>query len=139
VEEKTSLMNRKLERVTRRVRTSPFDLVRYQVIAELAFYRREHMIPSDIELLTWLALWGPLERRAFCARAARSVYPEAGAGQLPTREQNVRNRVVKLEKRGLVVRPPGQGRMIAVNPALGIRSGGDILLEHQLLSLHEAG
>jgi hypothetical protein len=126
-----------LERVTRKIRMTPFDLVRYQIITELVFFRKEHLILSDIELLSLLGLWGPVELRTFCAGAARALYPEVEIQDMPTREQNVRNRVVKLIRRSLVVKPLKAGRQIALHPNLTAARPltGPLLLENQLLSL----
>jgi hypothetical protein len=127
----------KLERVQRKIRMTPFDLVRYQVVTEVVFFRKEHLILSDIDLLSLLALWGPVELRAFCARAARNMYPEVKIQHMPTREQNVRNRLVKLAKRGLLIKNPD--RTIVVNPTLGVTAPGrqSVLLDHQLVALQE--
>jgi hypothetical protein len=127
----------KLDRVQRKIRMTPFDLARYQVVTEVIFFRKEHLILSDIDLLSLLTLWGPVELRAFCARAARNMYPDVALQFIPTREQNVRNRLVKLAKRGLLLKNPD--RTIVIHPGLGIQSPGkqSILLDHQLLALQE--
>jgi hypothetical protein len=130
----------KLERVQRKIRMTPFDLVRYQVVTEVVFFRREHLILSDIDLLSLLALWGPIELRAFCARAASHLYPDVKIQDMPTREQNVRNRLVKLTKRGLVVK--NADRTVILHPDLVVQAPGEqsVLLDYQLLAVQsEAG
>ena len=46
------LKTMEVNRVQKKIRVSSYELVKYQIITELIFFKKEHLIPSDIELLT---------------------------------------------------------------------------------------
>jgi hypothetical protein len=102
---------------------------------EIAFLRKEHVIPSDLEFLTLLALWGPMDLTAFCEKAANHIYTDVDPYDLPKRSQNVRNRVVKLEKRGLMIKQKKGKKQVMVTPELIRSDSGAILLDYQFLSV----
>lgn len=119
----------------RKMKMSKVDLIKYQVITELIFIKKEHVIPSDVELLTLLALWGPVEMGKFCNAAARQLYQTIEPEEFSVRAQNVRNRITKLQKRGLVVKRKDSRRLIQLDPSIPIHSKGNVLLSHNFLSL----
>lgn len=121
-----------VNRVQKKIRVSSYDLVKYQIITELIFFKKEHLIPSDIELLTLLAMWGPLELSAFCNAATKHLYKDIEPEEFSVRSQNVRNRMVKLQKRGLVVKG---NRVVQINPSLNIHRKGNILLDYNFLAI----
>lgn len=127
-----------VNKVQKKVRVSSYDLVKYQIITELIFFQKEHLIPSDIELLTLLAMWGPLELGAFCKAAAKHIYKTVEPEEFSIRAQNVRNRITKLVKRGIVVKHAANKRTIQVNPELTIHNKGNILLDYNFLALEPA-
>lgn len=128
--------NMDLTRVTKKIRVSEYDCVKYQVITELVFLRKEHLIPTDIEFLSYLGVWGPTELRKFCADAARQSYPEMKPEEIATREQNVRNRLVKLEKRGIILKEKRKNKnVIKLNPDLNIVLNGNTLLDYNVLTV----
>lgn len=124
-----------VNRIQKKLRVSPFDCIKYQIITELVFFKKENLISSDLEFLSLLGLWGPMELRGFCAKAARTVYASCAVEEFPTREQNVRNRMVKLEKRGFVIKEKLGKKMIAINPDLGISMTGSTLLDYNILAV----
>lgn len=91
-----------VNKITKKVRLDHYDLVKYQIITEVMFFKKESIVSSDLELLTLLGLWGPIELRLFCDRAAGIVYKHTEKPEV--RSQNVRNRMVSLEKRGYVIK-----------------------------------
>jgi hypothetical protein len=123
------------QRVEKKVRLTAYESVRFQLITELVFFRKEHLIPSDIEILSLLALWGPMGLRAFCAQASRVIYASLPVEEMPTREQNIRNRMVKLAKRELVVKEKNHRKLVQLNPAFGLRREENLLLDYKFLIL----
>lgn len=112
-----------------------YDVVKYQILTEVLFFKKENLIPSDLELLTLLSLWGPMELVTFCANAAKKIYVDALPEELSVRSQNVRNRIVKLEKRNLVQKTNEGRKQIQINPEYNIVSSGNILLDYNYLAV----
>jgi hypothetical protein len=121
-----------VNKVQKKVRVSNFDLVKYQILTELVFFKKENLIPSDIELLTLLAIWGPIKLSAFCNAAAKYLHKNIQPEEFSIRAQNVRNRIVKLQKRNLVVKTEEKVRL---HPDYNIYHKGNILLDYNFLSL----
>ena len=55
-----------VNKVEKKYRLTHYDLVKYQVITEFVFFKKENLIDTDLELLTLLALEGPVELTKFC-------------------------------------------------------------------------
>ena len=124
-----------VKKVNKKLRLSTQDIVRYQLITEVSFFRKEYLIPSDLEILTLLVMWGPIDLGGFCASAARVIYPESLPEELSTRAQNIRNRIVKLEKRNIIVKSKTGRKVIVLNPDIDIQSKGNILLDYNYLAV----
>ena len=127
-----------VNRIQKKIRVSSHDLVRYQIMTEVMFFQKEHLIPSDIELLTLLALWGPMELGSFCTRAAKVINPDIKPEDIAVRAQNVRNRMVKLEKRSLVEKSKRGKKMIEITGRIPVAAKGNVLLDYNFLAV-EAG
>jgi hypothetical protein len=93
-----------VKKVTKKLRVTTPDVIKYQLITEIMFFKNEHLIPSDLDILILLVMWGPMELVGFCMNAAKHLYPDTAPEDLSVRSQNVRNRIVKLEKRNIVVK-----------------------------------
>ena len=119
-------------KVEKKYRLTKYDLVKYQVITELIFFKKENLIPSDIELLTLLGLWGTMELSRFCNAAAKTLYPDIAPEEFSTRAQNVRNRMAKLIKRDIVVK--ASSKKISIK-GFKIESKGNVLLDYKFLAL----
>ena len=124
-----------VNRIQKKIRVSAYDSVKYQIMTELMFFKKEHLIPSDMELLTLLALWGPMELGAFCTTAAKRIYPDIKPEEIAVRSQNVRNRIVKLEKRLLVEKSKSGKKMIQLADNIAVESKGNVLLDYNFLSV----
>lgn len=124
-----------VNRVQKKIRVTPYELVKYQLITDLIFFKKQHIIPSDIEILTMLALWGPVELSKFCNAAAKKMYGNVEPEEFSIRAQNIRNRVSKLEKREIVVKSKGNKKLIHITPTIDIHRKGNILLDYNLLAL----
>mgnify|MGYP007125366076 FL=1 len=54
---------------------------------------------------------------------------------MSVRSQNVRNRIVKLEKRNIVVKSKTGRKVIGLNPDIDVHSKGNILLDYNYLAI----
>ena len=124
-----------VQKVTKKVRISTTDAIKYQLITELVFFRKEYIIPSDLEILILLVMWGPLDLGTFCMSAAKTLYPDTPPQELSLRSQNIRNRIVKLEKRNIIVKSDTGRKVISITPTIDIYSQGNILLDYNYLSV----
>jgi hypothetical protein len=124
-----------VNRIQKKVRLNVHDLVKYQIMTEVVFFGKEHLIPSDMELLTLLALSGPVELVSFCTLAAKHLYPTMKAEEIAVRSQNVRNRIVKLEKRNLIEKNKEGKKVIQVSSKITLACKGNVLLDYNLLSI----
>jgi hypothetical protein len=124
-----------VKKINKKLRLSTTDIVRYQLLTEILFFKNEYLIPSDLEILTLLVMWGPIELGGFCASAAKVIYPKSLPEELSTRAQNIRNRIVKLEKRNIIIKSKTGRKVIVLNPDIDIQSKGNILLDYNYLAL----
>lgn len=124
-----------VKKVTKKLRITNSEIIRYQLITEIMFFRNEHLIPSDLDILVLLVMWGPLGLSAFCANAAKQLYPDTPPEELLLRSQNIRNRIVKLEKRNIIVKTKTGRKTISLNQDFEIFAKGNILLDYNYLSV----
>ncbi len=124
-----------VKKINKKLKMSTQDIIKYQLLTEVLFFKNEYLIPSDLEILTLLVMWGPIDLGGFCASAARVIYPESLPEELSTRAQNIRNRIVKLEKRNIIVKSKTGRKIIALNPNIDIHSKGNILLDYNYLAV----
>lgn len=124
-----------VKRVQKKLRLSQSDVIKYQLVTELMFFKKENLIPSDLEILTLLVMWGPIELGGFCINAAKELYPNTAPEDLSLRSQNIRNRIVKLEKRNIITKSNTGRKIISLNQEINIISNGNILLDYNYLSI----
>lgn len=124
-----------VKKINKRLRLSTQDIIKYQLLTEVSFFKKEYLIPSDLEILTLLVMWGPIDLGGFCAAAAKVIYAESLPEELSTRSQNIRNRIVKLEKRNIIVKSKTGRKVIALNPDIDVHSKGNILLDYNYLAI----
>ena len=126
-----------INRVTRKIRLdSTHTAIKYQLITELTFLRKQTVIDSDLTYLALLIEWGPMPLKQFCNNVVIHLFGIESMTDVekhPVRVQNVRNRLGALEKRGLVVKDGKGKKMISFNPSIKIESTGNILLEYNFL------
>jgi hypothetical protein len=119
----------------KKLRVSEFESVKYQLITELSFVRKELIIPSDIDLLAVLAIWGPIGLSNFCHKAANTLYPDTEPVKLLLKSQNIRNKVGKLFRRGFIEKTEDSRKAIRLNLSFDIITGQNILLNFNLLTV----
>ena len=124
-----------VHKVEKKLRLTKKDAVKYQLLTELVFLRKEQVIPSDMDILTLLAMWGPLELSKFCNEAAKELYVIEKMEDFSIRAQNVRNRMSKLQKRGFVVKDPEDKKVVKLASDIPVESTGNVLLDYKFLGL----
>ena len=124
-----------VKKINKKLKMSTQEIIKYQLLTEVLFFKNEYLIPSDLEILTLLVMWGPIDLGGFCASAAKVIYPDSLPEELSTRAQNIRNRIVKLEKRHIIVKSKTGRKIIALNPNIDIHSKGNILLDYNYLAV----
>lgn len=126
-----------INKLTRKVRLdSKQTAIKYQLITELVFLRKQSVIDSDLTYLTLLIEWGPTPLKDFCNKVVNYLYGKDSINNVekhPHRIQAVRNRVGMLEKRGLIIKDGKGKKTISFTPAIKIETEGNILLEYNFL------
>ena len=126
-----------INKVTRKVRLdSKLDSIKYQLITELVFLRKQPLIDTDLTYLTLLVLWGPISLKEFCHKSVLHIYGASIVTDVekhPVRVQTVRNRLGIMEKRGLIVKQGKGKKILSINPAISVSTQGNILLEYNFL------
>jgi hypothetical protein len=128
-----------INKVTRKIRLdSKHNAIKYQLITELVFLRKQSIIESDLVYLALLVEWGPISLKQFCNNVVVYLHGEDAIKDVekyPVRVQNVRNRMSVLEKRGLVQKDGKGKKTISFNSSIVIQSTANILLEYNFLYL----
>lgn len=128
-----------INKLTRKVRLdSLHTAIKYQLITELVFLRKQSIIDSDLVYLTLLGEWGAMSLKQFCHKAVLYLFGEDSANdgiKHPVRVQTVRNRLSILEKRGFIVKNGRGNKTISINPAIPLRTDTNLLLEYNFLYL----
>lgn len=126
-----------INRLTRKIRLdTAYDAIKYQLVTELVFLRKQNIIDSDLTYLTLLVQWGPLPLKEFCNKVVVQLFGSIATEDIdkyPVRVQTVRNRLGILEKRGLVAKHGKGKKMIAFTPAIPVYTTGNILLDYNFL------
>jgi len=126
-----------INKVTRKIRLdSKQTAIKYQLITELVFLRKQSIIDSDLTYLTLLIEWGPTPLKDFCNKVVNHVYGKESINNVekhPHRIQAVRNRIGMLEKRGLIIKDGKGKKTISFTPVIKIETDGNILLDYNFL------
>ena len=124
-----------VNKVEKKYRLTHYDLVKYQVITEFVFFKKENLIDTDLELLTLLALEGPVELTKFCNNTVKKTYPDIAPEEFGVRSQNIRNKLTKLEKRGLIRKSDSYKKTIEIAMSVPVLKSGNVLLDYKFLAL----
>lgn len=116
-----------VNQVTKKVRMSTWDIVRYQILTH-CYINKITVSEADLDCLTFLAIEGDQELSTFCAKACDDQHLLSSA-------QSVRNCLAKAEKKDLIRKIGKNKKKIFINPDLGIYSTGNILLDYKILSI----
>jgi len=88
--------------ITLKYRVDRRENISFQLMMNLRFVRKQYIPDSDLHILTLLSEYDQIDLSTFCETAAEIVYKDTS--RLMTKLQNVRNRLVILEKRGFVIK-----------------------------------
>jgi len=125
----------KVRKVIKKQIFSVEDSIRYQLIAELVFFKRIILTPAELEILIQLVLAGEIELGAFCTETTKKIYAIEKMEDFAVKSQNVRNIINKLHKKKIVTKTVGKGkRLITLNPAIEIFWQGNVLIDYNFLS-----
>lgn len=122
-------------KVERKYRLTHHDLVKYQVMTEFVFFRKEQLSDADVDLLTLLALTGPVELTKFCSLVVKETSPKLEPEDFAVKSQNIRNKISKLEKRGFIKKSDSYKKTIEIQSTVKIQKTGNILLDYKFLAV----
>lgn len=123
-----------INRVTRKVRLdSLVTAVKYQLITELVFLRKQSIIDNDLTYLALLGTLGATPLKDFCNKAVKYVFGFHDLDNYAVRVQAVRNRLNLLEKRGFIVKEGKSKKIIKLSPSIPLENSGNILLEYSFI------
>ena len=124
-----------VNKVTKKFRLTPQESVKFQLITELIFFKKEHMTPSELDILTNLTLAGEIELSLFCNESAKKMYTITKMEEFGVKAQNVRNIISKMIKKGYIDKSTGKGKKkIKLHPDIEVFYEGNVLLDYNLLS-----
>jgi hypothetical protein len=129
------LQKMEVNKVEKKYRLTHYDLVKYQVITEFVFFKKENLIDTDLELLTLLALEGPVDLTKFCNTVVKKTYPEINPEEFGVRAQNIRNKLTKLEKRGMIRKSEAYKKTIEIAMSVPVLKSGNVMLDYKFLAL----
>lgn len=128
-----------VKRITKKLRLSVDDSIRFQLITALVFLKKEMLTPSELTILTHLVKAKEVELGAFCNETAKAIYVIEKMEDFAVRSQNVRNIVNKLHKRGFISKSAGKGKKtIQLSPDIEMNFEGNVMLDYQFLSINES-
>jgi len=122
-------------KIEKKYRLSRYDLIKYQIITDLVFFKKEQIADNDLELLTWLGVHGSVDLTKFCNFIVKQTYQNIEPEDFAVKSQNVRNKLTKLEKRGLVVKSDTYKKMIQLSSKIDVHTAGNVLLDYKFLSV----
>ena len=124
-----------VSKIEKKYRLTHYDLVKYQVITEFVFFKKESLIDTDIDLLTLLAMDGPVELTKFCNEVVKKTFADTIAEEFAVKSQNVRNKLGKLEKRGLIEKSDSYKKIIQIAISVPVIKTGNVLLDYKFLAV----
>ena len=115
-----------VNQVQKRAKMSKWDVVKFQILTH-CYINRITISESDLNCLTLLSFNEPIELTNFCLDAS------AEEDWIFKSPQTVRNSINKAEKSGIVIKDPGNKKLIKLNPSLLIQNSGTVLLDYKFL------
>ena len=128
-----------INRVTKKIRLSQMESVRFQLITALMFFKKETLTSSELDILTHLVLAEEDELGRFCTETVKKMYTITKMEEFSVKSQNIRNIITKLSKRGFILKSTGKGKKtIKLNPSIEIYHTGNVLLDYNFISTQDA-
>lgn len=125
----------KVNKIDKKVLLPFKELLRYQIVYDLVFVKKESVIPFDIELLTLLSFCGEIELGKFCTQATKELYEIQELEDFANKSQNIRNRINKLVKRNLIMKSMGNKKFIRLNDNITVHRESNLLLNYNFLGI----
>ncbi len=126
-----------VNRITKKLRITPEDSVRYQIITSIIFFKKETLTPSELDILVYLAIAEESELGKFCNDTTKKMYVIKEPEHFSVKSQNIRNIINKLVKRGFVEKSTEPGKKtIKLNHEIKAYYKGNVLLDFNLLSVN---
>lgn len=119
---KTAVFNQ----VQKKIRMELWDVVKFQIIVH-CYNNRIPTSEGELECLTLLAISGNAELGVFCTDAIKH--------NISTCTQSIRNVLVRVEKKNLILKTGKGKKRISINPAMNIQVKGNILLDYKVYRL----
>lgn len=124
-------MGLEVKKVEKKYRLSLYEAVKYQLLTELIFFRKEQVTLGDIDLLALLAIYKVIELNKFCTIATNYFHPDVPRYQFASKSQNIRNKLNKLLKQGIITR---DNQRISLNN-IPVATDKTMLLTYNFLSV----
>lgn len=124
-------MGVEVTKVEKKYRLSLYEAVKYQLLTELIFLRKEQVTLGDIDLLALLAIYKVIELKKFCTIATNYFHPDVSNHQFANKSQNIRNKLNKLLKQGIINR---DNQRISLNN-IPVATDKTMLLTYNFLSV----
>jgi len=115
-----------VNKVDKKTTMSQWEIVKYQLLTHCYLYNVQ-ISDSELDCISHLAILGEHELTSFC-----NVIHDKKIFSSP---QSVRNCLSKLEKKNLIVKEGKNKKKIVVDPAIGLQTQGNILLDFKFLCI----
>lgn len=127
----------KLTIVQKKLKITKEDVIKYQLVTELILMRNLDIIKSDLELLCSISKYDSIELSKFCFILASEIISKTKSNNITTCSQNIRNRITKLIKRGIIVKT-GVKNNIMINPEYNIINKSNTLLDFKFVNIESS-
>jgi hypothetical protein len=124
--------------ITLKYRVDRRENISFQLMMNLRFVRKQYIPDSDLHILTLLSEYDQVDLSTFCETAAEIVYKDTS--RLMTKLQNVRNRLVILEKRGFVIKKSKgkKAKVICIAPDIKPITLKAMLVNYKILTIESS-
>lgn len=119
---KTAVVNQ----VQKKIRMDLWDIVKFQVVVH-CHINKIQLSEQEVECISLLALSGNSELTVFCTEAIKR--------NISNSTQSVRNALVKLEKKVLILKTGKSKKRISINLSMNIQVKGNILLDYKIIRI----
>lgn len=125
-----------MEKIVKKYRTTKYQQIKIQLVIEL-INRKLSLIQGDLNILINLGMRGKTDLNVFCNEEAAKLLGE-DSKDIFIKSQNIRNRLVKLEKLGLIIKEKESSKKTVRLPdGFLYETNNDLLLTYNFLYLHE--
>lgn len=125
-------MSIQVKKIEKKVRVTLFESVKFQIMYEILFRKKDTISSSDIDILTFLSIVGSTELSKFCTKLTKTLYKDVKPEEFAIKSQNIRNRLGKMIKKGYVIK---DGSKIKIDPSLEIVIHRNMLLTYNFLTV----